>query len=75
MFRKIKYLANRVWAFYADGFRNMSASNRKLWLIILIKLVIIFVVLNFFFFPDYLDTRFHTDKGKSNHVMEQLINN
>ncbi len=69
----MKTFFRKVLDFYLDGFRNMSASNRKLWVIIIIKLVIIFFVLKLFFFPDYLDSKFNTDKEKSDHVIEQLI--
>lgn len=53
----------------------MSVSNRKLWVIILIKLFIIFFILKIFFFPDFLGSKYKTDKEKSDHVIEQLINN
>lgn len=65
----------KVVNFYIDGFKDMSVSNRKLWIIILIKLFIMFAILKVFFFPDFLDSRYHTDKEKSDHVIEQLINN
>ena len=38
--------------FYADGFRSMTVG-RKLWVIIIIKLIVIFGVLKLFFFPDF----------------------
>jgi len=41
----------RILFFYIDGFKNMSSVGQKLWLIIIIKLVVIFVVLKVFFFP------------------------
>ena len=65
----------KIFDFYFDGFKNMSVSNRKLWVIIIIKLFIMFAVLKIFFFPDFLDSKFDTDKEKSDHVIEQLINN
>jgi hypothetical protein len=43
----------KVFDLYYDGFRSMRLG-RTLWAIILIKLVIIFVVLKLFFFPDFL---------------------
>ena len=52
----------------------MPKYGRKLWLIIIIKLVIMFAVLKILFFPDYLDSKYATDKEKSDHVIEQLIN-
>ncbi|MCR5679036.1 MAG: DUF4492 domain-containing protein [Prevotella sp.] len=50
----------RVFDLYYDGFRHMKLG-RTLWLIILVKLFIIFVVLKLFFFPDFLSG--HAPKG------------
>ncbi len=44
-------MLKRVLFFYIDGFKNLSSVGQKLWLIIVIKLVVIFVVLKVFFFP------------------------
>jgi hypothetical protein len=46
--------------------------GKKLWTIILIKLIIIFLVLRLFFFPDFLKTKFKTDHDRSEYVREQL---
>jgi hypothetical protein len=46
--------------------------GKKLWTIIIIKLIILFLVLKLFFFPDFLKTNFKTDEERSNHVIEQL---
>lgn len=70
----VKVLKN-IYRFYYEGFTNMSWHSRRLWVIILIKLFIIFVVLKFIFFPDFLDSRYKTEHEKSNHVIEQLIDN
>lgn len=43
----------RVWHLYRDGFRNLSPYSRTLWLIIGIKLFVMFAVLKAFFFPNY----------------------
>jgi uncharacterized membrane protein len=43
----------RIWNFYYQGFREMTLG-RTLWLVILIKLFIIFFILKVFFFPNYL---------------------
>ena len=43
----------RIWNLYYDGFRSMTIG-RTLWLVVLLKLFIIFVVLKLFFFPDYI---------------------
>ncbi len=64
-------LVKKVFFFYYDGFRSMTIG-RKLWIIILIKLFIIFAILKLFFFPDFLKTHFKTDQQRSNYVIEQL---
>lgn len=46
--------------------------GKRLWAIIIIKLIILFLVLKLFFFPDFLKTNFKTDEERSNHVIEQL---
>lgn len=43
----------RAFDLYYDGFRNMTLG-KTLWLIIFIKLFIIFAVLKVFFFPNYI---------------------
>ena len=65
-------LFSRIIGFYVDGFKNLSALGKRLWLIILVKLFVIFVVLRLLFFPDFLKSRFDSDAQRSRHVMEQL---
>lgn len=67
----MKDLLKNIFHFYYQGFSNMTVG-RKLWVIILIKLGIIFLVLRLFFFPDFLKTNFKTDEQRGNHVIEQL---
>lgn len=50
----------RAFDLYYDGFRNMRLG-KTLWLLILVKLFIIFVVLKIFFFPNFLSQ--HAEKG------------
>jgi hypothetical protein len=59
---------------YTDGFRNMSVYGRRLWIIILIKLFIMFAILRIFFFPDILKEKYQNDKQRSEYVLDQLIN-
>lgn len=59
-----------VWQFYRDGFRNMT-WGRTLWLVIIIKLFVIFVVLRLFFFHPALSGMSNTEK--QNKVGENLI--
>ena len=42
-----------IFNFYAEGFRNMT-WGRPLWLLILLKVVILFAVLRVFFFQPVL---------------------
>ncbi len=61
----------RVFRFYMEGFRQMTLG-KTLWLIILIKLFIMFFVLKLFFFPSYLG-KFKTTEEKEEHVSSELI--
>ena len=44
---------SRVFHLYYDGFRSMTVG-KTLWLIIGIKLFIMFAILKVFFFPNFL---------------------
>ena len=68
-------LIKRIINFYIDGFRNLDKVSIKLWIIIGIKLFIMFVILKLFFFPDFLNSRFDTDKEKSEYVIKSLTKN
>jgi len=72
--RDISSTFRQLFSFYYDGFRSMSAWGRKVWLIIIIKLFIMFAILRLFFFPDFLKTKFSDDKQRSEYVRDQLIN-
>ena len=67
----MKNLVTSIWQFYVDGFRSMTLG-RTLWLIIAIKLFIMFYILRLFFFPNYLG-QFDSDSEKENHVSNELI--
>jgi len=69
---KIPSLLQKPVTFYRDGFRDMTLG-KTLWILILIKLFIMFVVLRIFFFPNYLNTQFKDDQSKANHVRQELI--
>lgn len=66
-------LLRRIVGMYVDGFRSMTVGKR-LWLIILIKLFIIFFVLKLFFFSDTLGSRYDTDAERAEAVRNSLIN-
>lgn len=61
----------KIVQFYIDGFKEMTLG-RTLWVIILIKLFILFFVLKLFFFPNYLKKNFNTDKERSANVIENF---
>ena len=65
---------NSLFSFYYEGFRNMSVWGRKVWIIIIIKLFIMFAILKLFFFPDFLQKNYDNDKQRSEYVRDQLIN-
>lgn len=60
-----------VWNFYLEGFRSMTLG-RTLWLLILVKLFIMFAILKVFFFPNFLSDQ-PKDVDKSNYVGSELI--
>ncbi len=68
-----KYIV-RLYQFYYEGFKNMTVG-KSLWLIILIKLFIIFFVLKLFFFPDFLNKHFKTQQEKSDYIINELTKN
>ena len=67
----IKDSAYKVWRFYADGFRGMTVG-RSLWILILAKLAIFFLILKLFFFPDLLERGYDTDADRAQAVRENL---
>ena len=63
-----------IWRFYLDGFKDLPNWGRKVWIVIIIKLFIIFAVIRLLFMPDVLKKNFKTDEQRSEHVLENLIN-
>ncbi len=62
----------RVWDLYYDGFRQMTLG-RTLWIIIAVKLFIMFFVLKIFFFPNFIKE--HAPEGQeAEFVFNQLDN-
>ena len=62
----------RVWHLYYDGFRSMTVG-KTLWMIILLKLFIFFVIMKMLFFPNILKTNFNTDEERADHVRNELL--
>ena len=66
-------MIKKIFKFYIDGFRNIGKLGIKLWIIIAIKLFIMFAILKVFFFPNFLDSKFDSEKDKGDYVIETLI--
>ena len=60
----------RVFDLYYDGFKHMTLG-KTLWTVIIIKLIIMFLVLKVFFFPNFLKE--NSKPGKEGDFVEQQI--
>ncbi|MFR9166411.1 MAG: DUF4492 domain-containing protein [Dysgonomonas sp.] len=60
------------FSMFWEGFKNMKLG-KILWTIVIIKLIIMFVILRPFFFPNFLSSKFDDDKSKSEYVSQELI--
>lgn len=49
-------MLRKIFDFYYAGFKSMDVG-KKLWLVIIIKLVIMFFVIKLFFMPDVLSQK------------------
>ena len=61
---------DKIYRFYLYGFKSMTVG-KTLWVIMIIKVAIIFFVLKLFFFK-YELSDYQTPEAKSKHVVEQL---
>ena len=59
-----------IWNFYVDGFKNMT-WGRTLWLLIFLKIVVLFFILRAFFFQPVLGGK--TEEQKIEYVGTQLM--
>ena len=64
---------SRVADLYIDGFRNITWVGRRLWILIIVKLIVVMCVLKLFFFPDILQNNYDTDAERAQAVRENLI--
>ena len=65
-------LCSLIVDFYSEGFSGMSDWAKSLWIIILIKLFVMFFILKLFFFRDTLKNQFDNDQQRGEHVIEQI---
>jgi len=63
-FRSVFYL-------YYDGFVNMRVG-KTLWILIIVKLFIMFAIIKWLFFPNVLQENFSTDAQRSQYILQQL---
>lgn len=68
---RMQILCRKIFNFYRDGFVGMRLG-RTLWLIILLKLFILFGIVKPFFFPDILQTRFQSNDARAAFVFGQF---
>jgi len=64
-------MLQHIASLYIDGFKNMRVG-KELWILIALKLLILFGIMKLFFFPNYLKTEYENDTQRSMHVLEQL---
>lgn len=67
----MKNRLSNIARMYTEGFRQMTVG-RSLWVLILLKLVILFAVLKLFFFPDLLSTNYDNDSDRAQAVRSAL---
>ena len=66
----MKSTISNIWNFYIEGFKNMT-WGRPLWILIFLKIIILFAVLRVFFFQPVLAGK--TEEQKIEHVGMELI--
>lgn len=65
-------LWKRIWLLYYDGFRNMTVG-KSLWILIIIKLFIFFVIIKWLFFPNILKENYTNDDERASAVRHELM--
>lgn len=67
----MKTLKN-IFLLYKEGFSNLRVG-KTLWKLIIIKLLVILVFLNFFIYDRNLNTEYETDDKKIEFIFNNLI--
>lgn len=67
----IKHFFRFVFNLYYDGFVNMRVG-KTLWILIAVKLFVMFAIIKWLFFPDVLQENFSTDAQRSQYILHQL---
>lgn len=71
VFNKSTAASRKVLNFYIEGFKSMTIG-RSLWALIIFKLIILFLVLKLFFFPNVLKENYDDDAQRANAVRSAL---
>lgn len=66
----MRHFFKKAWLLYYEGFKGMTLG-KTLWLIIAIKVFIMFAILRIFFFPNFLGGLDEVDKA--DYVTNELI--
>jgi len=67
----IKNFFRFVFYLYYDGFVNMRVG-KTLWILIAVKLFVMFAIVKWLFFPNILQENFSTDAQRSQYILQQL---
>lgn len=62
---------NNIYNFYIDGFKNMKLG-KSLWKVVLLKIFLILVVLNYFVYDKSINSEFKTENAKADFVYKNL---
>lgn len=60
------------FSMFIDGFKNMTLG-RTLWILVIIKLCIMFLILRPLFFPNFLSQKFKDADSKADYVRQELV--
>ena len=66
----MKFITNIFYLYY-DGFRNMTLG-KKLWLVIALKLLVIFVGLKLFMYDENFKSLYKGEQERQNFVSKNL---
>lgn len=56
---------------FIEGFKSMTLG-RTLWIIVIVKLCIMFLILKPFFFPNFLNSKADSLEDKADYVRQEL---
>ena len=64
-------MLKNIYNFYVDGFKAMVVG-KVLWKLIIVKLLLIFIFLNYFVYDKSIKTEYKTEEEKSGFVYKNL---